>query len=796
MGSAVLVLAAGWSAGVALGPYLALPALFVVAGAVTALAGTALAPSVSLRLLGVGLLALLLGQGRLLLPDNHASPESLAAFAGDVLVRGRVVEAPIPRGGRYEAVVEVEGIAAGNPATADPPAVRSGTELARPAPAFQVPSGPPARLLLRASVLQAEYGDRIETWGRLARPRSRPGWPLEELLARRGIHWVVDAPGARVIAPGGPSPTRLLARVREAFEANTRAVVPEPQASLVSGIVFGARASLPPDLRAAMAATGTSHLTAVSGANVALVAGALTLLAIRVVGRTPASIVAMVGVWLFTLLVGAPPSALRAAMMATFTLAAQAFGRQSDAVVGLAVAAALLLAWDPGLAHDVGFQLSVSATAGLILLSPTIDGWLGRLPGRSGRLPASVRGQVAIAVAAQVATLPIVVWTFQRISLVSLPANVLAAPTIVPIMGFGTALAFLGRLPGFDVALGWGAWLCASLLLAIVEGAAALPGAVLAVGRPPGWLPLVWYLALGCWVAAGSADARALGLGPGTLRPLMAASLGGTLALAVVGWPGDARPAGTTVALLDVEPAAAFVRTPDGRTLVLTTAAPGQGIGPGIGGQLELWERALDVVVGPDGIAAAVDLLAIGGAPPPLATAVEAGARIDVGGGVVVQVVDARTAGERPVLDLALYVGGVAVLLPGPGTPGTRWSDLEPDGATVAVLPASAVSWARAMPPRHWLLLVGEPALERARGDASVPFLTRRDHGAVELSVSDGGVAVRTERCASGRDCLLELQPAVFQSLVPRPTASSSATPPKPDADPYHEAGADDFERS
>ena len=81
----------------------------------------------------------------------------------------------------------------------------------------------------------------------------------------------------------------------------------------------------------------------------------------------------LAGVWLYTLLVGAPPSALRAAAMLTVALAAQAAGRVADPIVGLVLAVAVLLGYDPTLAFDLGFQLSVAATAGLIVLSPALE---------------------------------------------------------------------------------------------------------------------------------------------------------------------------------------------------------------------------------------------------------------------------------------------------------------------------------------------------------------------------------------------------------------------------------------
>ena len=450
---------------------------------------------------------------------DAAQPDPLAAHAGPVVVTGRVLDAPVPRGSRVEVVVELDAIGDGESAGALVP-----LGDARP------------KVLVRAPFLRASYGDRIETRGRLARPRSRPGWPLAEILARRGVFWVLDTGGARVVEPGSTSLARLLAGLRGLFEANTRAVLPEPHASLVAGIVFGARVGLPPELKAAMSATGTSHLTAVSGANVAIVAGALTLLTTRLVGRTSAAAVAMAGVWLYTLMVGAPPSAVRAATMASFALAAFGLGRQPDAIVGLVVAVAVLLGWDPGLAADLGFQLSVAATAGLVLLMPTFERWLGWLPG-------AVRGHVAMAIAAQVATLPIVIGTFQRISLVSLPANVLAAPTIPPLMALGAALAVGGSVPGIDVLLGWAAWAVAGLLLAIIQvrrqpagrggrGRAGAGLAALALVRGAGLLgggrlgrragaracgraccgrrrwPARWCSSAGCWSDCSASGAR------------------------------------------------------------------------------------------------------------------------------------------------------------------------------------------------------------------------------------------------------------------------------------------------
>jgi hypothetical protein len=173
-----------------------------------------------------------------------------------------------------------------------------------------------------------------------------------------------------------------------------------------------------------------------------------------------------------------------------------------------------------------------------------------------------------------------------------------------------------------------------------------------------------------------------------------------------------------------------------------------------------------------------VDLLALSPAVPDgdtpaaseSATPLDPGALIDLGDGVRIQIVDVRQTGQAnpvTVVDLAILAGDLAVLVPGPGAPSNRWVEVWPDAVTIGRLPSSAVAWARVVPPRPWLLLVGEPSLERARGESGVPLLTRREYGQVELSVIDGAVAIQTERCPGGQTCQIDLPAPVLTSLLP-----------------------------
>ena len=214
----------------------------------------------------------------------------------------------------------------------------------------------------------------------MRRARDRAGrWRRSSLAGQ--IFWVLDAGPIRMRERAEPGLRSWLVAARDWLDANLRTHLPEPDVSLAAGMVLGARTGLPSELRATLAKTGITHLTAVSGLNVALVAGGVLVLARRVLGAQMAVAPTLVAVWLYALLVGAPPSALRAAAMLTVGLAAQALGRLPDPAVGLALAVAALLAWEPSLAFDLGFQLSVAATAGLVPRHP-----------RSTRLLAGCRG--------------------------------------------------------------------------------------------------------------------------------------------------------------------------------------------------------------------------------------------------------------------------------------------------------------------------------------------------------------------------------------------------------------------
>lgn len=273
---------------------------------------------------------------------------------------------------------------------------------------------------------------------------------------------------------------RAAQAVRARFATACRDTLPADQAAMLPGLVLGDTAAVSTATTAEFRTAGLTHLTAVSGANVTIVCGAV-LLSARLIGPRPAVLLAALALVAFVVVVQPTASVLRAAVMGAITLLAVVSGRRRQAIPVLAATVVALLVAAPQLAVDLGFALSVSATAALVVLAPI---WSARLVDRGW--PKPLAAAVAVAVAAQLITAPLVAAVSGQFSVVSVLANLAVAVVIAPITVLGTAAAalvtlwpsgaeLLIRLTGPEV---W--W-----LLMVARAAAALPGAALAV--PTGW---------------------------------------------------------------------------------------------------------------------------------------------------------------------------------------------------------------------------------------------------------------------------------------------------------------------
>jgi competence protein ComEC len=247
---------------------------------------------------------------------------------------------------------------------------------------------------------------------------------------------VLTASGRPTMGTAG-TVQRAAHTVRGRFAAAVRGTLPTDQAAMLPALVLGDTSAVAAETTRDFRAAGMTHLTAVSGANVTIVCGAV-LLSARLIGPRTAVVLAAVALVAFVIVVQPTASVLRAAVMGAIALTGMLSSRRRQAIPALSATVLILLAVAPHLAVDVGFALSVLATAALVVVAPV---WSRRLV--AGGCPKPLADALAVAWAAHVVTAPLVAGISGRVSVVAAGANLAVAPVIAPITVLGSAAAVL-----------------------------------------------------------------------------------------------------------------------------------------------------------------------------------------------------------------------------------------------------------------------------------------------------------------------------------------------------------------
>jgi competence protein ComEC len=315
-------------------------------------------------------------------------------------------------------------------------------------------------------------GAVLEALGQLTAPRgSKNGFDERTWLRRRGVHLVLRVDRWRAVGRrsglGG-----IADSLRRRLERSVARGLGGDRAAVVEGVVLGEDSGLSEDLRQRFRASGLYHLLAVSGQNVALVAAG-TLGAVWVLGlpRMLGQLGALAAIAGYVLAVGAQPSVVRAGVAGALGSLAWLSARAADRWHFLLVGAIVLLAWNPYTLLDVGFQFSFAAVIAIFVLVPRFERVLEGYP-----LGRPLRIAVAVSAACGLATAPIAWAQFHAIQLLTVPANALAAPAVVPLLGLALAAAAVAPLSASAAAAF--AWLngwCAAYLVAVARLVGGLP---------------------------------------------------------------------------------------------------------------------------------------------------------------------------------------------------------------------------------------------------------------------------------------------------------------------------------
>ena len=401
-------------------------------------------------------------------------------------------------------------------------------------------------------------GAILEVIGEIRSPRgAKNGFDERTWLRRHGVHVVVRADRWRIVGRRGGL-SGLADRLRARLSAGMAPGLHGERRAVIAGIVLGEDEGLSDELRANFRASGLYHLLAVSGQNVALIAGGAIMLVYLVgLSRFVGQIVALAAIGGYVLAVGWQPSVVRAGVAGALASLAWLASRPSDRWYFLLLGAALLLAWSPYSLLDAGFQLSFAAVAAIFLVVPRLQQTLCGYP-----VPHSLAEVVAVSGACGLATAPILLTQFGVVPLYSIPANGLAAPVVAPLLGIALVTAMTAPVaPPLAALLAWvNGWLAAYLALCarVVGGlpyAAVSARAAVAIGA----------VALG----AGYLVMR---LGRQRKRAYVAIALAG--ALIAGGWRLHSSstlppPTGLRITFLDVgQGDGALIQVPGGAVLV------------------------------------------------------------------------------------------------------------------------------------------------------------------------------------------------------------------------------------
>ncbi len=480
----LIIITVAWALGISLSR--ALPTIetsvWAAAMAVGALSALAL-PNENLRKLAVLLVLFTAGGARQSLVPRSSEIADFNGYNGTIT--GSIVAEPTVRYDRIQVRLAAESVFVNN--------------QTRPI------SG---QVLVEADrSAELAYGDRIRATGALDYPGAGDTFSYADYLGRQGVFTIMRNAGLEIVGANSGNPAMaMLLELKQIVRGIIECALPEPQAGLLTGILLGDERGISPELEEAFERVGASHIIAISGFNMVTVSAMVMRVFSSVIGeRSSAAVVcAVLVIALYSLFAGASPGILRAALMSSLFVIGNQLRRKTFLPTSLACATLVLSIRDPNVLLDFGFQLSFFAVLGLgLFVDPLSTRFRSLLEKHLPRhianpLHSFLNEPLIVSFAAHVATLPLIILYFGRLSLMSLPVNLLIVPVqaAVLLLGFAAVVAYV-FVPAIGVLVFWADLLFLSWTITVVRVFAQFEFAEIAVNIDGRLIQLYYLLLIG-----------------------------------------------------------------------------------------------------------------------------------------------------------------------------------------------------------------------------------------------------------------------------------------------------------